>query len=160
VVRLLELTSLPFTSSLRCCVLHVLASSLSYELRPFYFTPNPLLSSLTVTQVDLIGRFNPIAQGLDIVELAAIFACVPEKFVNDPTGKKNQWRLNLENALREMDKQRQEGKLPASKARNPCYKKQVIAPFMHRKTMRINEVVLSGLAYDQEFSSKSHVMEQ
>lgn len=99
-----------------------------------------------VHEVDLMGRFNPIAQGLDIVELAAIFASVPEKFVFDPRGRKAQWRLNLENALREMDRQRQTNSLPASKARCPCYKRQPIAPFQHRHTMRRMEAVQSSLS--------------
>lgn len=103
-----------------------------------------------IHEVDLNGRFNPIAQGLDIVELAAIYAAVPEKFVQDPTGKKNQWRQNLENALREMDKQRQTKQLPASKARAPCYKKQLVAPFANRHTLRRDDPILSGLTNGME----------
>lgn len=99
-----------------------------------------------IHEADLMGRFNPIAQNLDIVELAAVFAAVPEKFLNDPTGRKAQWRQNLENALREMDRQRQMNSLPASKARNPVYKKQKVAPFVHRKTMKIVQAELSGLS--------------
>ena len=98
-----------------------------------------------IHEVDLMGRFNPIAQNLDIVELAAIFASVPEKFLNDPTGRKTQWRLNLENALREMDKQRKTGSLVGAKARNPCYKKQTVAPFAQRNTMKRVEFVQSSL---------------
>lgn len=98
-----------------------------------------------VHEVDLMGRFNPIAQNLDIVELAAIFASVPEKFLNDPTGRKAQWRLNLENALREMDKQRKTGALVGAKARNPCYKKQTVVPFSNRNTMKRVDFVQSSL---------------
>lgn len=99
-----------------------------------------------VHEADLMGRFNPIAQNLDIVELAAIFAAVPEKFLNDPSGRKAQWRQNLENALREMDKQRQTNSLPPSRARNPAYKKQKVAPFVHRKTLKIVEAAQSSLS--------------
>jgi hypothetical protein len=99
-----------------------------------------------IHEVDLLGPLNPIAQGLDIVELAAVYASVPEKFVHDASGRKAQWRENLENALREMDKLRQTSGLPAPKARNACYKKQPVAPFLHRKTLKRAEIVKSGLA--------------
>jgi hypothetical protein len=103
-----------------------------------------------IHEVDLMGPLNPIAQGLDIVELAAIYASVPEKFVHDASGRKAQWRENLENALREMDKLRQTSGLPAAKARNACYKKQPVAPFLHRKTLKRAEIVKSGLAESHE----------
>jgi hypothetical protein len=32
---------------------------------------------------ELMGRFNPEAQGLDIVETAALYAIIPSKFAND-----------------------------------------------------------------------------
>jgi hypothetical protein len=103
-----------------------------------------------IHEVDLMGPLNPIAQGLDIVELAAIYASVPEKFVHDASGRKAQWRENLENALREIDKLRQTSGLPAAKARNACYKKQPMAPFLHRKTLKRAEIVKSGLAESHE----------
>jgi hypothetical protein len=98
-----------------------------------------------IHEVDLMGRFNPIAQGLDIVELAAVFACVPERFLNDPTGHKAQWRLNLENALREMDKQKKTGGLVGAKARHPCYKQQKTVPYQNRNSLKLVEAVKTGL---------------
>lgn len=94
-----------------------------------------------IHEVELMGRFNPVAQQLDIVELAAIYACIPDKFLNDPSGRKTEWRTNLENALKDMDKLRQSGSLLGSKARNMVYKKMKMpAPFINRKTVRTMEV--------------------
>ena len=46
---------------------------------------------------DLTGRYTYEAQGLDIVEMAALFAVMPEKFLNDDgQGSKEQWRKGLE----------------------------------------------------------------
>jgi hypothetical protein len=45
---------------------------------------------------DLMGRYTYEAQGLDIVEIAALYAAIPAKFGNDASGKKQLWQSKLE----------------------------------------------------------------
>lgn len=72
---------------------------------------------------ELQGRFNHEAQGLDLIELAAIFASVPPKFLNDDAkGSKEKWRASLEDSLKQYYMQHQKGTLPKLKQRNPAYK--------------------------------------
>jgi hypothetical protein len=72
---------------------------------------------------ELTGRFNPEAQGLDVVELAAIFAMIPEKFNNDDAkGSKEKWRLSIEECLKSFYTQNKNGTLAKLKQRNPAYK--------------------------------------
>jgi hypothetical protein len=72
---------------------------------------------------ELTGRFNPEAQGLDIVELAAIFANIPEKFSNDDAkGSKEKWRLSIEECLKSFYTQMKANTLAKLKLRNPVYK--------------------------------------
>jgi hypothetical protein len=70
---------------------------------------------------ELTGRFNPEAQGLDIIETASIFAAIPPTFKNDPGGKKERWRMSVETSLKSMYSQHKKGKLPANKMRCPDY---------------------------------------
>ena len=102
-----------------------------------------------VCQVELMGRFNPVAQQLDIIELAAIYACIPEKFLNDPSGRKAEWKLNVENSLKDMDKLRRSNQLLGSKARHLVYKKMQSrpAPFLNRNTVRTMDII-EGLKDD------------
>lgn len=72
---------------------------------------------------ELQGRFNPEAQGLDIIELAAVFASVPAKFMNDDAkGSKEKWRLSLEESLKTAYTQMKNNTLAKLKVRNPAYK--------------------------------------
>ena len=75
---------------------------------------------------DLNGRYGVDAQGLDIVETAAIYAIAPEKFLNDDArGSKEQWRAKLENTLKSMYADLKANKLPKNKQRVIQYKSQL-----------------------------------
>lgn len=52
-------------------------------------------------EADLNGRFNPAGENLDVVEMAAIFAALPDRFTNDRLGRKVEWRDNIERTMRE-----------------------------------------------------------
>lgn len=106
-----------------------------------------------IHEVELMGRFNPVAQGLDIVEMAAIYTSIPEKFINDPTGRKSEWRNNFETSLKEMDKKRRNNALKGNALRNPVYKKMPVGPFIRRLSMRKMEVT-GGIANDSEVQSE------
>lgn len=72
---------------------------------------------------ELIGRFNPEGQGLDIIEMGAIFAMVPVKFLNDDAkGSKEKWRMSLEENLKSFYTQMKANTLAKLKLRNPVYK--------------------------------------
>lgn len=51
-------------------------------------------------EADLNGRFNTAGEALDLTELAAVYASLPERFVNDRLGKKVEWRDGVEAALK------------------------------------------------------------
>jgi hypothetical protein len=74
---------------------------------------------LRLHEADLTKRFAHEGQNLDIVELAALYAAVPESF---PQTKKENWRLSLEQSLRVMRQQQLNNALPASKQRHPAYR--------------------------------------
>ena len=52
-------------------------------------------------EASLIGQYSTQAQNLDIIEVAAILACVPDKFSNDASGRKRMWRDQLQGTLKE-----------------------------------------------------------
>ena len=73
-------------------------------------------------EADLNGRFNTQGEGLDLVELAAIYASLPERFVNDRLGKKVEWRDAVERTLREwLGSEESEGCVPEGRARHEMY---------------------------------------
>jgi len=69
----------------------------------------------------LSHRFNPLAQNLDIVEMTAVYSCLPTHF-ND-LGKQN-WMKNIENSLKDMLKKKNDHKLNSRALRNDAYKGQ------------------------------------
>lgn len=85
-------------------------------------------------EADLMGRFNPDGQNLDMVEIAAIYAVTPERFLNDPFGKKTRWKERLEEMLKTMMDEEKKGKLSKVKARSTLYK-DVTPPYKGRKTL-------------------------
>jgi hypothetical protein len=74
-----------------------------------------------LTESDLYGKYNPIDQNLDIVELAAIYGALPKSFTNDINGKKNKWKLMVEGLLISLMNLQESGALSESKRRNPSY---------------------------------------
>lgn len=72
-------------------------------------------------EADLMGRYNPDGAGLDVVEFAAVYASLPEKFYNDPSGKKESWRIRMENALKEMLSKKDSNKLNKQQLRHSTY---------------------------------------
>jgi hypothetical protein len=74
-----------------------------------------------IHKADLLHRFNPQAQGLDLVELAAIYAVLPEKFPFDEDKSKELWRLSIEELLKSMMKDYEEGIISNNRLRNPAY---------------------------------------
>lgn len=68
---------------------------------------------------DLAGPFN--AQGLDLMELRAVYAMLPPKFVNDKDGRKAAWREQLRERLVELTEKEARGTLEPDEERHPAY---------------------------------------
>lgn len=103
---------------------------------------------------ELAGRFNPEAQGLDIIEIAAIFACIPTLFPNDPDHRKERWRASIEQNLNNLLAEKIKGSLTASKQRCPVYKAQ-IGLFAHRESLHVVQAVSSSQAFMPRSSFKN-----
>jgi len=61
--------------------------------------------STTITTIVL--PLQPSLQ--DIIELAAVYGSLPAKFTSDSSGKKESWRLSIEETLKAMNAQRLAG---------------------------------------------------
>jgi hypothetical protein len=85
---------------------------------------------------DLIGRFNSMQQHLDIIETAAVYASLPDKFPVDPLGRKAEWRKMIEDNLRQMLLDNDEDKLPDDKIRSPIYNDLQYGPILDMYTVR------------------------
>ena len=68
---------------------------------------------------DLAGPYN--AHGLDLLELRAIYAVLPQQFVNDKDGRKAAWREEVRERLVALTEKEAQGKLTAAEARHPAY---------------------------------------
>ncbi|RYH04990.1 hypothetical protein EON65_45935 [archaeon] len=99
-----------------------------------------------VHEAELMGRFNPEAQNLDIVELAAIYAVLPLNFHKDPFEKKAKWRQSTEDALKKMVQDKNSGKLSKEKLRCAVYAGQHPA-FYGRESLHSMEAVASVDAF-------------
>lgn len=70
---------------------------------------------------DLFARYVVQGQGLDLVELSAIYRSVPEDFMNDTKGLKAEWRASIESNLFQLLKDRKQDRLAPGKQRHPAY---------------------------------------
>lgn len=111
-----------------------------------------------IHEAELLSRFNPLAQNLvrsltcclesitffcqDIIELAAIYGSLPAKFTSDSSGRKEKWRVSIEETLKAMNVQRLAGSLPPNKLRNPAYSKED-QHYLYRRTMHRMKAVKS-----------------
>jgi len=71
---------------------------------------------------DLRGKFSYQSQNLDIVELAAIYMSLPDKFENDANNQKQSFRSDLEEKLKVAYREYKSNKLKITLVRNPVYK--------------------------------------
>ena len=87
---------------------------------------NQALALVAIRAAD-IARMHPAdlttlsVSGLDLVELRAVFAALPEAFANDADGKKNKWREALQAKLKEFTDKEAAGSLRPAQLRHPCY---------------------------------------
>jgi hypothetical protein len=74
---------------------------------------------------ELQGKYSVEGNNLDIVEILAIYACVPVKFPNDGNGKKALWRKSLEETAKKIITSKENNTLTAALIRNPAYKSHI-----------------------------------
>jgi len=95
-------------------------------------------------EADLLNRYSPDAQKLDLVELAAVYESLPAVFLNDNTGRKQQVRVKLENDIHKLLEER--NKQPSSSAdkfRNRVYQ-SCPPPFAAEKLFADSDVLFSA----------------
>lgn len=90
---------------------------------------------------DLLGRFNSLQQNLDIIETAAIYASLPDEYLNDTRGLKKDYKKSVEDNLRQMLMDNDNDELPDFKIRNPAYEGRQYGPIKDVTSVREIEVV-------------------
>jgi hypothetical protein len=86
-----------------------------------WITRMPTEEIVRLHEADLSTRFNIAGQTLDIVEVAAIYACMPDRFVNDRDGKKYACKESVEQTFRSMLAEWDAGNLPSNRLRAAVY---------------------------------------
>ena len=66
-------------------------------------------------------RSKYLIVNLDVTEMRAVMACLPDAFENDPNGEKAVWRANTLESIRGYLKQEAAKQLPKSRLRNQLY---------------------------------------
>mmetsp|Transcript_199 Transcript_199/g.249 ORF Transcript_199/g.249 Transcript_199/m.249 type:complete len:116 (+) Transcript_199:355-702(+) len=68
---------------------------------------------------DFLSKFSYV--GLDLIELRAVYACLPGNFVNDPDSSKHRWRLQVREKLYKMTEKERKGMLGPEERRHLVY---------------------------------------
>jgi hypothetical protein len=116
---------------------------------------------------DLNGKFNPIAQGLDAVEIGALLGAFPEKFNSDPDGRKQTLRVTLEQSLKTVWKQqgclsqpfgegRESFRDKVRKIRHTAYTNQMPA-FLSRRTLHHVDTVSPTSPLRQQLTAEERI---
>ncbi|GBG25368.1 Hypothetical Protein FCC1311_015862 [Hondaea fermentalgiana] len=85
-------------------------------LRLLYLTPEEVSK---IHYGDLTNQYSPSA--LDIIEQRAVYAVIPEEFLNDPTGDKAKWRVNIKEKLAELITKEEKNSLRPNEKRHSAY---------------------------------------
>jgi hypothetical protein len=93
---------------------------------------------------DLLGRFNSLGHNLDIIETAAVFASLPDKFCNDNTGKKLQWRNDIEENLKKMLFDNENDLLAEAKIRAVAYNGLQYGPIKDISSVREYKIIATS----------------
>ena len=90
-----------------------------YETKILRLLTTPQGAIQKTHAVDFLRDFSN--QGLDIVEMRAVYACLPAIFDLDGDGRKALWRQNFVNTLKDLVKKETNGKLTTREQRHPAY---------------------------------------
>ena len=85
----------------------------------FYYLDKDTIAKTHIA--DLSSRYVP--QGLDIVELRAVYACLPEQFELDQDGRKKTWREQCRAKLHQMTQKEKDNTISRSDQRNAAWRK-------------------------------------
>tara|TARA_B100001996_G_scaffold155822_1_gene118654 strand:+ start:1670 stop:2626 length:957 start_codon:yes stop_codon:yes gene_type:complete len=66
-------------------------------------------------------KFKYSFTGLDIIELRALYSCLPDKFDNDPNNEKEDWKNSLIQSLKDLENKEKNNTLPKRLIRNSAY---------------------------------------
>jgi len=93
-------------------------------------------------EVDLNTRFSISGQLLDVVEIAAIYSCLPNEFTHDPHMKKAEWRRGVEDTLWSNLKDMESDALPQARVRAAAYctGTTTMGPIQDRHSVRNNSI--------------------
>lgn len=102
-------------------------------------------------------RFKYSFTGLDLIEMRALYACMPEKFEHDDTGEKMQWLSSVREKLSDMINQEKNNTLISRLKRNSAYleKKEPIK----LKKINLNNQNKNKLSFMEELALKRKKIE-
>merc|ERR1711871_1679664 len=109
------------------------------EKKALWLTRMSEMEIAKLHEADLHNRFQVHANGLDIIEVAAIYASTPDTFPNDSTGRKTAWLNGIELLLKRMLTEKNKGILPKHLKRAPVYQTMTSAiagPVEDRESVR------------------------
>tara|TARA_B100002052_G_C15872453_1_gene595383 strand:+ start:835 stop:1830 length:996 start_codon:yes stop_codon:yes gene_type:complete len=92
---------------------------------------------------DLQYKFSNV--GLDIIELKALYACLPNEFLFDHDNKKQIWKTNIIERLKELTNQEEMNKLPKKYVRNHCYLQSTECKKREKKDIKLNIIHKTNL---------------
>jgi len=101
-------------------------------------------------------RFKYSFAGLDIIEMRALYACMPEKFEHDDTGEKMQWLSSIREKLSDLINQEKNKTLISRLQRNQAYlekKKEVKLKKINLNSQN-NEKNKTKLSFMEELALK------
>jgi len=88
-------------------------------------------------------------QGLDLTEMRAVFASIPETFENDGDGKKKKYRMDMQQKLKDLTAKEANGGLTGNNLRNRVYSAQTIGRFDPDDAI-VKETVSAGEKMEQK----------
>lgn len=88
----------------------------------FFYMEKPVIAKIHIA--DLVGRYA--TQGLDLREMRAVYACLPDEFLLDNDGRKKQFREQIRNRLFELTEKQKSGRLTAQEELNNAYRKSEV----------------------------------
>lgn len=92
---------------------------------------------------DLQYKFSNV--GLDIIELKALYACLPDEFMFDHNNKKQIWKKDIIERLKELTNQEKMNKLPKKYVRNYCYLQSTECKKKEKKDIKLNTIRKTNL---------------
>ncbi len=106
-------------------------------------------------------RFKYSFAGLDIIEMRALYACMPEKFEHDDNGEKMNWLSSIREKLSDLINQENNNTLISRLQRNPAYleKKKEVKLKKINVNSQNNEKNKTKLSFMEELALKRKIID-